>query len=398
MAKVVRSNCIVPFLAQRKEGLKKRKMTFPLRLQFALDKRITERYLSLPQSDYVQATYIWIDGTGEFLRSKTKTISFEPNSHEDLPVWNFDGSSTGLAEGIDSDVYLKPVAVHPDPFRLGKNKLVLCETLRANNVPTATNHRARCAQVMRDAANYHPWFGMEQEYSLLDADGYPFGWPKHGYPAPQGSPYYCGVGADCVFGRDIVESHYRASLYAGLKIGGTNAEVMPGQWEFQIGTCEGITMGDQLWVSRYLLYRVAEDFGVRVTLNPKPMDGDWNGAGCHCNFSTESMRKPGGICDIMAACEKLAKFHNEHIAYYDPHKGRDNEKRLTGTTRRDSPVSRSSLVLHLRECDDISDIMAACEKLAKFHNEHIAYYDPHKGRDNEKRLTGQSLFSCSTSA
>uniref|UniRef100_A0A9J2P9F1 Glutamine synthetase n=1 Tax=Ascaris lumbricoides TaxID=6252 RepID=A0A9J2P9F1_ASCLU len=295
-------------------------------------------YFSLSQGDCVQATYIWIDGTGEFLRSKTRTLSFEPKSLQDLPMWNFDGSSTGLAQGNDSDIYLKPIALYPDPFRRQPNKLVFCETLKANNEPTgtfyvasqiSTNHRARCAEVMRAAASYHPWFGMEQEYLLLDADGYPFGWPKHGYPAPQG-PYYCGVGANCVFGRDIVESHYRASLYTGIKIGGTNAEVMPGQWEFQIGTCEGITMGDQLWLARYILYRVAEDFGVTVTLNPKPVSGDWNGAGCHCNFSTESMRKPGGICDIMAACEKLAKLHNEHIAYYDPHKGKDNEKRLTG--------------------------------------------------------------------
>ena len=42
-------------------------------------------------------------------------------------------------------------------------------------------------------------------------------------------PYYCGVGANKVYGRDIVEAHYRACLYAGVKIAGCNAEVMPGQ-------------------------------------------------------------------------------------------------------------------------------------------------------------------------
>lgn len=92
---------------------------------------------------------------------------------------------------------------------------------------------------MEANAKHKPWFGLEQEYTLLGPDGWPYGWPKGGFPGPQG-PYYCAVGTGKVYCRDIVEAHYKACLYAGVKIAGINAEVMPAQWEFQVGPCEGI--------------------------------------------------------------------------------------------------------------------------------------------------------------
>merc|ERR1712113_543566 len=112
-----------------------------------------------------------------------------------------------------------------------------------------------------------------------------------GYPGPQG-PYYCSAGTDCSFGRSVMEAHYEACLFAGIQIAGTNAEVMPGQWEYQIGPCVGIDSGDHLWMSRYLMIRVCEAQQVNVTFDPKPIPGDWNGAGCHTNYSTETMRNP----------------------------------------------------------------------------------------------------------
>ena len=211
--------------------------------------------------------------------------------------------------------------IYPDPFRGGENIMVMCDTYKYDKSPTATNHRKTCSEVMEKAKEQVPWFGMEQEYTLLDTDGHPLGWPKNGFPGPQG-PYYCGVGANKVYGRDIVEAHYRACLYAGIRVSGENAEVMPAQWEFQVGPTEGIHMGDDLWVARYLLHKVAEEFNVVVTFDPKPMVGDWNGAGAHTNFSTEAMRKPGGMKVIEAAIDKLSKRHVKHIKAYDPNEGK----------------------------------------------------------------------------
>uniref|UniRef100_A0A1I8ITW2 glutamine synthetase n=1 Tax=Macrostomum lignano TaxID=282301 RepID=A0A1I8ITW2_9PLAT len=250
------------------------------------------RYLGLPQpEDKVQCMYIWIDSTGENLRAKTRTVETVPKDPKDLPIWNFDGSSTGQAEGQNSDVMLHPVALFNDPFRGGSNKLVLCETCGHDGEPLPSNKRRTCQQVMEQAKEFKPWFGIEQEYTMLDTDGHPFGWPKNGFPGPQG-PYYTGVGARNVYGRDVVESHYRACMYAGVKIAGTNAEVMPAQWEFQVGPCEGIDMGDHLWLGRFLLHRVAEDFGVACS-----DDG--------CGYLED--RRPASNCDPYCVTEMLVR-------------------------------------------------------------------------------------------
>jgi len=302
-----------------------------------LDQSITRHFMTLEQHGKVCVEYVWIGGTGSDLRSKGRTVDSVPKSPADLPNWNYDGSSTGQAPGKDSEVYLVPRAIYKDPFRGGDNILVMCDTYEPPRMnkdgtvtpikPIPTNTRHACNEVMEKAKSHDPWFGIEQEYTLLNAvTKWPLGWPKGGYPAPQG-PYYCSAGAGVSIGRDIPEAHYRCCLNAGLDIGGVNGEVLPSQWEYQIGPSTGISMGDQLWMSRYIMSRVCEMYNVEVSFDPKPIPGDWNGSGGHTNFSTNETRAQGTGWDaIQAQCEKLGKRHIVHMQAY----GEGNERRLTG--------------------------------------------------------------------
>ena len=267
-----------------------------------------------------RAEYIWIDGAEptQKLRSKTMVI---PDGKEP-PLWGFDGSSTNQAPGDASDCVLRPVFTCPDPIRGGNDVLVMCEVLTVDMEPHPSNTRAACAAVAEKYADFEPWFGIEQEYTFFK-DGRPHGWPIGGFPAPQGG-YYCGIGADEIWGREVVEPHTTACIEAGLAISGTNAEVMMGQWEFQIGPLGPVEASDQIWVARWLLYRIAEDHDISATLDPKPVKGDWNGAGAHTNFSTKQMRE--SYDPIIAACEALGTRAQEHVKQY----GSGIEKRLTG--------------------------------------------------------------------
>ena len=269
-----------------------------------------------------QAEYIWIDGTEPThkLRSKTKIVA----DAKKPPIWGFDGSSTNQATGSHSDCVLRPVFICPDPLRGPKDLLVMCEVLNNDMTPHPTNARAHAVEIAKKYASFEPMFGIEQEYTFFQ-DGRPYGWPAEGFPAPQG-PYYCGVGGDKMPGRDIVEAHTAACIRAGLGIEGTNAEVMMGQWEFQVGILGPVAIGDQLWTARWILERIAEEFDVDVSFDAKPIKGDWNGAGAHTNFSTKQMRAAGGLSAIVAGAEALGTRVEEHIKAY----GVGIEERLTG--------------------------------------------------------------------
>jgi glutamine synthetase len=266
------------------------------------------------------AEYIWVDGSSPYrlLRSKTRVFDERP---EEFPLWNFDGSSTNQAEGDNSDCVLRPVFVCDDPLRYD-SVLVLCEVLTPDLSPHPSNTRVFAEKIEEEFSEQEALFGLEQEYTIFK-DGRPLGFPWGGYPEPQGK-YYCSAGGGRVFGREVVEEHLELCLEAGLKISGVNAEVMPGQWEFQIGPLGTVETGDQLNIARYLLERVSETHGVQISYAAKPMLGDWNGAGCHTNFSTKDMRESLKACED--ACRALGENVEEHIQNY----GHDIESRLTG--------------------------------------------------------------------
>lgn len=270
----------------------------------------------------VKFEYIWLDGyTPEpNLRSKTKILTLDNYKGEldKIPDWSFDGSSTMQAEGHASDCMLKPVRIYPDPFQEETAYLVLCEVFKHDDKPHGSNHRSQFED------NQELWLGFEQEYVIMQ-NSRPLGFPAEGFPEPQGK-YYCGVGATAVVGRDFVEDHASHCLDAGLEITGVNAEVMVGQWEFQLFGKGAKQAADDLMIARYILYRLSEKYGYAIDLHPKPVKGDWNGSGLHTNFSTKEMREKGGEERFNQICKVLGKNHHDHIKVY----GSNNNERLTG--------------------------------------------------------------------
>ncbi|KAH9629283.1 hypothetical protein HF086_008365 [Spodoptera exigua] len=285
--------------------------------------------LKLPQNK-ILATYVWIDGTGINIRCKDRVLDKVPCDLNMVPKWSFDGSSTGQARTEDSDTILLPVALYRDPIRKSPHVIVLCETYYGDGTPTPTNHRAHCANILSKLSDQEPMFGIEQEYTMFDVDLWPLGWPKvRGFPVIKSKYSYCGMG-EHVAGRELAECHARACIYAGMNYGGSNAEVMKGSWEYQVGTTVGIKAADDLWLGRYLLGRIAENFGIIISYHPKPMGKNQPGIGCHHNFSTKKMRDEGGIVEIERVCKELCAKHSDYMKHYGLGDGKENQKRLSG--------------------------------------------------------------------
>ena len=275
----------------------------------------------------IKLEYVWLDGyTPEpNLRSKVKVINIKNDEGrvtlDDCPEWSFDASSTRQAEGKFSDCILKPVRVYRNILNKGylKSYFVLCEVMYPDGTPHISNTRANVGIEEEDL-----WFGFEQEYTIY-RNGRPLGFPKNGYPEPQGK-YYCGVGNGQVDGREFVDNHMEMCIKAGIEITGTNAEVLLGQWEFQVFSQGKEKAGDDLWMARYILMQMSEEYGFKIEFHPKPVQGDWNGSGLHCNFSNKKMRDEGGAEYFNNIFRAFDVRHLEHIENY----GSENNLRLTG--------------------------------------------------------------------
>ena len=281
------------------------------------------------------AEYIWIDGYQK-LRSKTKVFNLKLDSDmrinlniNTFPLWNYDGSSTNQAEGSNSEIVLKPVQVYKDPFRQNTNNnnennyLVLCETYNVDGTPTITNTRNKALQIFNKYENLEPMYGIEQEF-FISKNSVPVAFINNNEVLPQKN-YYCGVGGDNIYYRNVIEEIMNNCLYSKINLTGLNSEVAPSQWEFQV--CNyGIEAADQLIMLRYIINRTLEKYDLNMDLHPKPIKGDWNGSGCHVNFSTNTMRQENGYENILSAIKNLEKYHKESIKHY----GEDNHLRLTG--------------------------------------------------------------------
>ena len=290
-----------------------------------------------PSAKSIILEYVWL-GLNDILRSKYKTVYVGSKTMTytlgQCGNWNYDGSSTGQAPGHASEITLVPVAIRPNPFfAKGKSYLVLCDTYDRGGNPLPSNYRYAANVILSQREDLHPWFGIEQEYFIM-APNYtkdsvkPLAYFFESKPDAQnregGGRYYCGVGNQHIASRALAEKHYLYCLEAGLNISGINSEVAPSQWEFQIGPSLGVSAADELWLARYILYKLSEEFNVNISFEPKLLK-EINGSGLHTNFSTDGTRGEGGYAVILDMMGKLGKKHEEHIAVYG-----DNTRRLTG--------------------------------------------------------------------
>ena len=296
----------------------------------------------------VKLEYVWLDGNSPTnLRSKTKYEMFEFGEQESpagldeifaqIPEWSFDGSSTNQAETESSDLLIRPVRMYPNPLENSReivSYIVLFEFFDTYGSPHKTNTRYQLREYLHNLEEDPELFvGVEQEYLIMDVlSDWPSAWGwdseenKGKFPNEKDS-YYCGVGAKSVNHKWLADTHASMCQRVNIKYGGSNAEVLKSQWEYQVGPTDPLSCADSLWLSRYILQRIAESRGLGINYQPKPIEGDWNGSGAHINFSTNTMRESGDKEYFDLVCETLKENHKKDMKSYGDD---NNKKRLTG--------------------------------------------------------------------
>jgi glutamine synthetase len=279
--------------------------------------------------------YIWLD-VNQNLRSKTRVIykNLSENDNEDpeainVPIWEFDGSSTGQATTNNSVVLLKPVALYQDPFRGAKDCiLALCETYNTDGEPHSTNTRCKANEIFTKHKDSGPLFGLEQEFFVMKDENV-LAFSNNKTPDAQGD-YYCSLDSHNI--TEIMNLVLKRAMATKIMVSGFNAEVAPSQWEIQL-LGEGISSADNLIIVRYILNKTFRQQGYWINYEPKPLtEGDWNGSGCHVNFSTTATREANGYTVIKNYISRLEEKHSEHVSQF----GNNNNLRLTGTNETSS--------------------------------------------------------------
>ena len=266
--------------------------------------------------------YIWLDGSLPLpqVRGKTRYVDLDKNSV--IPDWNFDGGSTNQGDVANSDRCLTCVRAYKDPFN-ENGVLALCEVTYHGGPPHESNTRTHLSELVDGVAESDVWVGFEQEVTFINpADREPLGLLLS--PSEQG-PYYCGVGSLNNIGRVVMDEFEMRCKRAGVSLEGINAEVMPGQWEFQTPPQGPLKSADDVWVARYILERVSESKPIIISYDPKP-HYKFNGAGCHTNISTVFTRECFDIDEQEKMMVALEIDHLEHLKVC----GEGVERRLTG--------------------------------------------------------------------
>ena len=305
-----------------------------------------------PAPKRVKLEYIWLDGSkSKKLRSKvryeilhlTEPSADNPSANmnqqifEKTPEWSFDGSSTSQATTEDSDLILKPVKIYPNVMEMSQQNsqmsmFVFCEVYNTDGTPHESNSRHKLRTYVDTIEKDDVRVAFEQEFVFWNEKfNVPAGWEGNENPSEIFEPtkegeYYCGLGGQAGSLRNLVDAHAKMCYQLGIALSGYNAEVLKSQWEYQTAITNIMKAADDLWISRFLLYKICESRGLDVSFDPKPVSGDYNGSGCHINFSTAKMREDFSTEYVDSIIEALALNHEKAISVY----GNDNHKRLTG--------------------------------------------------------------------